>query len=827
MDTYNRRHHAEYSFNQCKVTKYFNSESRKVFSVCLFYVDKDKSFEKYKRERFFSESKIQTKFYAYMAGLIQSFDDTILNFPNYEIRLYTNAFFIEIYNELSKDNTMNPNLINLPYDSTKTVFEYIYSFMHAVLITYFNVNIHIYNCGLYTNKGLFSTIIRLFPFFEDLDEIHIRDTDSSFGNLADLYCINKWKSLGSMYYTVSSYSPDHIEKYIKEHNIVLNKPSVICNSIGGTSFLKSITNQNYQILINDMFTLCDSLQSASGSCGYGVDEIYVTIYCQKYITFEDLGIPISTKNSKYPTFIKYLHYDDTGANICYKNNIYEDFCNLFGYVTFIDNKIANNNSMSDTFLDNNPIVCMRIISYILFYEIKKYMIDDSYQFLKRVKPVINWLNRYYGFKINNQLLVYGLVYIMKKNYDSEYIFEQNEILDNNVEDFFYTSSIRIIYPNPNKYNDYFMIEYDQNISSNNIFPYQIGNPNYLTKLIIENELFIITKILKSFVFQAYFPSNNEMCVVKYIYEKNDSKIDFEMYNKIANIIKNNNLYAQYFIKYYPSFSNIRFRYRCADVYIYGNDNWYNNYYSVYNYIEGRPLSNSKILTYITSTIDSLYLHVKKLISTIQSLHLVGITHNDIHEDNIILTNDGNIALIDCDNMIIYEDKKYNIINYGYYSSYLTDNEKYIYTYLDDIKKDRIPRPINTIDFGNINKDNTSVDSSGKQTVKINGYEVYMENIKPIQSSVPMSIDYNDYKYLDYNYLFIVILNLFVKNHIKYANSDLYTKFINLFSNLLEKHINTDYMDNLLFDGTKYSTAHIYRTYKTKGMQYIQELFTNF
>lgn len=720
IEKYGRIYLQEYTLGHCNIIKYYNSQKKKLFSVCLFFSDFEK-YNNYKNNNF-GNYLITTKFYAYLVGLIQSFDNIKDNFPDYEIRFYTNELFVQIYTDLVISNK-HSNIINEPYNSKRSIFDYIYSFMFQIVYKYLFVNLHIYSCLAYQKYSFFGAAVRLFPFFENLDEIHIRDTDSTFGNQIDKYLINKWKQNGTAYYTVATYMPDHVKKYALDNNIVIEN-SVICNSIGGKSFVSNLSKETVEILLQEIFSLCDNYVYKNKTCSYGFDEIFMSVNCRKYIEYDNLKINPNI-NQIYKKF---------GNN----KDLYKKFCALIGGIGFM-NKYNNN----DAFLNNNATVSLKIIAYILLTGMKITIdnnMDDSF-FLNKCKFVIDYFHKHYRTNMDNVLLTRIIRYLLR-NADSMGFSYYNEV-NNNIEELFCTASLRLAYPNPIMYNDIYTNFHDKNIIANNCSAFYLDDNKISNKLlstiVINFQKYIIYKVNKTdnlsrdnpkLVFSAICSNDNIKKIVKFC-EKESGQNILSYYLDITNILRSNNINNIQIITSYMK-----------------NDNLIgSSFYTISNYFEGDEL-DSLIKKYDTQYNYNII--IKNLINLVLKIHSVGLTHNDLHTNNIIINNN-DVFLIDCENMICYNNNDHTLNNYGFLSTLLTKDEREIFANLLIQRRST-----------SANSNEELFDDRGYAIVKPSvikqelfddrGYEI----IQPAKT-ITMSNDY--YLYLDYRYLLNIIINI--------------------------------------------------------------------
>lgn len=158
-------------------------------------------------------------------------------------------------------------------------------------------------------------------------------------------------------------------------------------------------------------------------------------------------------------------------------------------------------------------------------------------------------------------------------------------------------------------------------------------------------------------------NNNEKCVVKQLknemIKKTGSNIIYE-----EKILKNLN--SPYFPKFISSF----------------NDGFRVGY--LIEYIEGTPFYNFLLKNQYMLSRESIYKTCEKLLLLIETLQSYNIVHRDIRLPNVIIKNDGTLALIDFGLARFIDNNKYSKIEdyfylgdfliHLYYLSY--DNDEY-------------------------------------------------------------------------------------------------------------------------------------------------------
>lgn len=190
---------------------------------------------------------------------VNSFEDHLgLNkFNNYVIRLYTDqSIFRHVENPLI--NHFLYEILNGPHAN--------------------QIQLCLYDCGhKYYNEtaghfGTFGTILRFFPMFdESVDEYHMRDTDSTFGNLFDKFYIQTIpKNLGIYLSQSDQYYPTHCHKEF--HSSGKDVQLFVSGYMGG--FKNKLLIQNANQIIESMFNRCQNLDESNlNTCRYGIDEV--------------------------------------------------------------------------------------------------------------------------------------------------------------------------------------------------------------------------------------------------------------------------------------------------------------------------------------------------------------------------------------------------------------------------------------------------------------------------------------------------------------------------------------------------------------------------
>lgn len=760
MNNFNKKNKVVYTVeNICSITKYYDIEKLKIFSVCLYYNNGTKEnteiiekIENYNNnlselnKNDIDSLRINTSYLSYLKGLLQSLEDLVMFGNNeYEVRLYVDSVY-EYISNLNLENLLN--LINGDYNKDELTFRYIYSFLQN-LKKYEFLSIHVFNCNNYWGKN-FGMFIRTLPFYENgLEEIHIRDTDSSFGNLGDLYVINKWRSNVNIHekknitYSVSNYTPSHIIEVFNEIRLNPNhelkqifddyefnldfKSNIeftaklldskifvpILNSIGGLPFNIFMENELIKKIKSSMFNFCFK---GNEHCKYGADELFYTII-YKYLNMYNINLNVSL-DEKYKDYI-----GGSIHNLCPINKNYIKFYNLMGLNSYILRYVSN-----DVFLSDNIAVSLMIIFVVLFNSIvdlvdiiKISMLDKdiskimyyinkiNYEYLKYIESVnfiFEYMNRYIKIQKSPLEITNIILYLHinnKKNlntFSKEFIskLELSENRKKFLVDFFYSSSLRIIYPNFVGYNDLYKVGLDS-IYINN---YHLENANffgnliivqndiihinkkyYLNSLILNDEKYFIIDLMKENVFLIYNNNSKSKYILKFASNLNDKSIENLkiINNKLKEVINCQRIEDNGIITIKNSINLKSITYNsnisCSRIL----DSFLNKSNIIlYSNIEGKPLH--KFFKILPSTTYFFINIISQLLNIIYTLHNKDIIHTDLHEDNLIVYYDNyskNITLkiIDFENSrLISKLSKSNYlnpyisINFGKYSDKL-------------------------------------------------------------------------------------------------------------------------------------------------------------
>jgi len=239
------------------------------------------------------------KFVDYVGGLLFSAHLVKKNFPKntYKIRLYTTNVLLDLFpsDELKREATIirksmpswdfnymqNSDRLRIRVDDT--LYNNLWKFMLNILLCEI-IELYMYDCGDYTNKGTFGTVMRYVPFFskddEALEEIHVRDLDETFGNVVDKFWIDFWKQTNFNNYALSLYDANHLIEY---RPLILGKPFMPSFALSGGKPIKGLDKSKRKEIFNDIEKLCD-LDIVNNNCGYGVDEVFNSHALYKHLS---------------------------------------------------------------------------------------------------------------------------------------------------------------------------------------------------------------------------------------------------------------------------------------------------------------------------------------------------------------------------------------------------------------------------------------------------------------------------------------------------------------------------------------------------------------
>lgn len=269
--------------------------NKKVFSVSLFKI----------------LTASTNKFGYYISGIMDSIVNVLTNFPDYRIMLYTDI-------SLLCKKSIGPS-----FDAIKSLFELI-SVSKCLELCFYDLEDYItsinYVCDndLIINKAhkdTIGTIFRFFPFYiSGINECHIRDTDSTFGNTQEKLYINTWlQSNDKSYYVYKgNYLPSH---YHRDKSAF--EYAIIANGFGGR-LRKSGMNITNKLINKCIF---DHIETGEGNINYdiilewingsneyfinkpnyGIDEVFLNEYMLHYISQSEISIfTITMPASIYP-----------------------------------------------------------------------------------------------------------------------------------------------------------------------------------------------------------------------------------------------------------------------------------------------------------------------------------------------------------------------------------------------------------------------------------------------------------------------------------------------------------------------------------------------
>ena len=242
-----------------------------------------------------SDQPTPQKFVDYLEGLLYSAHHVKKNFPEnaYKIRLYTTNTVLKLLNLVAipgidklkqEAKAIEKNIPQWNFDVMKKndllnivlndpLIKNLRKFMINILLCGI-IELYMYNCGDYTDKGIFGMVTRFMPYFnkddEDLEEFHIRDLDETFGNVVDKFWIDFWKQTNINNYAVSLYDANHFTDYRK---ITLEKPFMPSLALSGGKPIKGLIESERKAFFENIEKLCN-LDIFKDTCGYGFDEIF-------------------------------------------------------------------------------------------------------------------------------------------------------------------------------------------------------------------------------------------------------------------------------------------------------------------------------------------------------------------------------------------------------------------------------------------------------------------------------------------------------------------------------------------------------------------------
>lgn len=623
--------HKEYFTSKCSLvgrSKYFS----KIFSIAFFYK---------------ANTKKSTKFFAYIAGIIESIAnvENIINKDRsgdnrYGVHVYINQRLLETA-ELSPITLYTP--LSYEEDSVYDMINKLILFLKDREI----VNVIVYDCGKYTDKGLFGTVTRFFPFFTDyLEEIHVRDTDSSFGNEFDLACIKQWKNSHKDYYYYASYDPKHITNWASKYNIEKkNYKGIIANSFGG----KIIKVENVETFFaENVFGVCDV------NCEYGIDEVVLGFYMYKYM-----------EKSLYHAGVRLNIYNiyDTACALTEHLACYT-FANLCGISSYFTNYFTDRNN--DTYLNTNEMEIIILCYYLLVanflsapyfkyfaklsviplkllqkynrnlsietvFRIIKYLID---KFGNQIH--IDLLNNCFNKAISNVLL--GIIN-KQANFQSK-----SEILD------IISHSMQFVTPNPLMYSMYFLSEYDRNVQSST--ESQKHDGRYLSYITLDGDMLGVVGTIGSDSFIGEIVGQSDKMVYKFR-SYMPLGLGVGVLRKYTMLPKSSLLYLQGLLN--NELYKINFQQLIAihDIQKHKSNETekvpIESFYVAYQYVEGVTID--EFISSKNITADMIEIVFAALIKLCNYLHGNGWVHGDINEGNIIIDENGNVVLIDFDKAV--------------------------------------------------------------------------------------------------------------------------------------------------------------------------------
>ena len=519
--------------NKCKFYYGDTGEYKKIFSISLFT-----------KQPITKDMKLTRKFYAYTTGIVAS-----LNNVNKVMNRYNKEYIVRLYINNNIIKNLNKNIImasdQLPFiENMQTHIDQFFS----VIMKKQYLQIVLYDCDSKYDVGTFGTLIRFLPFFEDnFDEVHIRDTDSSFGTIMDKYNIDKLfnKNSCNIFYTYATYYPKHIEELYNRFPVLIYElltiSAPIASCIGGKSFSKYDIPINKEDLLNKMLMDCIDFKDENNEiCGYGIDEIYLTRYIVQifieYGKYIDLRCILADIFDSYYDTSEYIELLFSGLGLYSFRKFY------FGY----DEK--------DSLVKFNFQIIYVIFYLLTFLSDKndsQYNIKESYDYCA------------YCFEILFDLHLSGE--ILRKIYSELKIpqVDKSKIIDTipktfmryiNYKNYVFkllNNYMWIIFPTSNLFNKLFLTDYDK-IMINKINELNEKNNFKSFFIMINNEYYSIKSILK---YDIYLCNKlNSLYTIKRIYYTIDKNNRLVNNNKFTNLGIND--YLNINKKYLDKINNI-------------------------------------------------------------------------------------------------------------------------------------------------------------------------------------------------------------------------------------------------------------------------------
>lgn len=611
----------------CKFNK-INEDvnAKKIFSTTLFFRGK-------------MNDNVSYRFKEYMFGILRSADNVIRNFKDYNIRLYTA--------NIVNDNILNKakNLINgfknekweydfinnkLPMHNHKTYEEIFIMFIANCLLSKC-IQIYTYDC---TNKnkdmstiGTLGTVVRFLPFFlkedEDLEEIHIRDADQTFGYSGDYYLIQFWKDLGLNAYGVSIYKADHHIYYIKKNSITIDNfidKYMPTYALCGGKPIKEFKRDNLVELYKNVMELCKIKFKPDEKelCEYGIDEIFAGSYLYQFIKNSYINFSLTLGGKIF--IMKMGEWGD--------KNI-DDLLTLFGInpllykFAYLSYKKNNLNKFMEEIKEYNFNVNVENMINALKHIGFDFDIDEiQIELDKFYTSILNDVNLFKENKIEtfNE-------FFLKKIYKRFYydISYETDIVKYDIKDIKNINFLIFMFK-------YFILNFTKDYTKN----YSYGDVIIPTILMVEkdkininidNEYYTIHKIFKSrhntFLSED---RNKKKYIIKIseekLYENNDNNESIARFNKLD--LEE----IQKLIVFYMS---------------------NNKYYYVYNFIEGKTLDEELKKGIDYNKFKNICIQILDIIIKLKN-H--GLSYIDITENNIII-NKNKVYFIDNELMMSY------------------------------------------------------------------------------------------------------------------------------------------------------------------------------
>jgi len=333
------------------------------------------------------------RLFQYITGILESVDNVRDNFPDYIVRLYVDKSMLTISSE-SKFIADLDNFI-------------------SILIKKEIVQIYLYNCESFSHEvehfGTFGTLARFFPLFEEnIEEVHMRDTDSTFGNTYDKNLIKKWMESGKKFYSyiVKNYKPAHFTntKYKSDLDFSLLAATVGCKKEIGEKTILPIIVSDKKSILDQIFDICLEYSDENNNrCGYGVDEIALNYVLYPYM-----------KNSIY--FIDIIMI----INFYLKeSNYYNQF---FGKISTLFNISKLENDYMNQVLKGREEKYAAIGFHALIEIAYAFAPFDDEKILKKylkiIDPIIQHLNFTFGINMNSHQLFKIFQMFKMKDHDN-------------------------------------------------------------------------------------------------------------------------------------------------------------------------------------------------------------------------------------------------------------------------------------------------------------------------------------------------------------------------------------------------------------------------